>query len=247
MENKKIYTIYCVEELKIVSTWDICKKLTHGIKGKSFKSFKNDEKIEIALWFLNKIIKESQTIRDLREKDLIKLLNISSNDLETLYLKIENNFEKKDNKELQNYLDEISKKSHIAFVDGSYKDSTKEYSYALCVVNKDKIVFENAKKYKDNNNMRQINGEIKAALFACNYALENNIKDIYIAYDYAGIEKFATMEWETKKEHIQYYIDTMQRFMKVINIHFIKIPAHENFKYNEYADLLAKKVLGIKK
>lgn len=248
MAKNKIYAIYSQKELNIVQTWDECKILTNGVKGKSFKSFSNCEKKELSLWFLEKILKENENIKIERKNELKKLLNLKDNDLEILYKEL-NSFNNKNNdlEELKLYLEKIGKNNYVAYVDGSYKKETQEYSYGICIVYKDKIVFEDSKKYFDKNGMRQINGELKSTLLACNFAIKNNIKKLYIAYDYQGIESFATGEYKTKNSNIQFYIDTMQRYMKILHIEFVKIPSHKNVLYNERADELSKKVLGINK
>lgn len=245
--SNKVYLIYSQNQIDIVSTWDECKALTHGIKGKLFKSFSEKEKREMALWLLEKAFKEKEDIKVEREKEIQDKLNLSDIEIKEIYSSLGDSHYKKDFKELQDYLDKIEKDNYVAYVDGSYNINTKEYSYGLNIVYKGKTVFEDAKKYPDKNGMRQINGELKAAIIACNFAINNKIKDLYIAYDYEGIEKFATLKWTPKTSDIEFYRDIMQRNIKNMNIGFIKIPAHEKFVNNEKADLLAKQILGIKK
>lgn len=247
MSKKKVYVIYSSDEIKIVDTWDECKALTNGVKGKSFKSFVKSDELEIALWLLEKIVKETEEKRIVMENLVKSLLNLNNNELQSVYDSLGNNTNKNDHEELKEYLNKIGEKNYIAYVDGSYKDETKEYSCGLCVVYNNKIVYEYSNKYNDKNGMRQINGELKSALFACNFAIKNNIKNLYIAYDYEGIEKFATLKWKPKSLDIDFYVNAMQKNMRVLNINFIKIPAHKNFTFNEKADELSKQVLGIKK
>lgn len=249
----KIYAIYSNnpdDRMLIVSTWDKCKSLTYKQKGKLYKSFPINKKREVALWFLEKINKEDDIVKNQREKELREKLRLDKEEIIYLYSLLEennNNHKEEDYTKLQNYLDEIEKNDYVAYVDGSYNIKTKEYSYGLCVVFNGKIVFEDAKKYIDKNNMRQINGELKAAIIACNFAINNKIKKLYIVHDYQGVSDFATQKWGTKKEDIEFYVKIMQRNMKNINIEFVKVPAHKKFVYNEKADFLAKEVLGIKK
>lgn len=245
--SNKIYIVYSATNIDVVSTWDECKKLTHGTKGKSFKSFNEKNKEEITLWLLERIVKEKEEVRSKLEKEVIEKISISKKEIDNLYSLVGESHSKKDFSELQKHLDEIEKENYVAYVDGSYNINTKEYSYGVNVVYKGHTVLEDAKKYNDINGMRQINGELKAAIIACNFAIKNKIKKIYIAYDYEGIEKFATEKWSTKSSDISFYKDIMQKNMKSIDINFIKIPAHSNFKNNERADVLAKNALGIKK
>lgn len=245
--TNKIYIIYSSESIEFVPTWEECKSLTHGLKGKSFKSFKDNQKEEMALWMLERTIKENEEVRIKLENDICNKLNLNKSEIERLYELVGEEYSKKDFKELQETLDRIEKDNYVAYVDGSYNLDTQEYSYGVNIVFKGDTILEDAKKYPDKNGMRQINGELKAAIIACNYAIRNKIKKIYIAYDYEGIEKFATNQWSTKSSDITFYKDTMQNNMKHLDINFIKIPAHSNFKNNEKADVLAKGALGIKK
>lgn len=241
----KIYLIFSKEELKIVDTWNECQSLTKGIKGKKFKSFKKHERENIIKWFLENILKQTNETKDILLNDLKIIMNLSEEEL--------NNYIENSNSEVIIDIDELNKKiscisqeNYMAFVDGSYKASTKEYSYGLCIIKDDKVVYEAYNKYLDKNGMRQINGELKGALLACQYAIKNNIKKLYIGYDYAGIEQFALRNWKSKNEIINFYVSEMNKYMKLINIEFLKIKSHKKCYWNEYADKLCKAALGIK-
>lgn len=245
--KKKFYLIYSNKGLKMLDNWDDCKKLTKGIKGVLYKSFEDCESEEMIRWFISKIVKEPIDIKEKLEVELKNLFELSNVDLQEYYSEMDNLIEMNDIEDLKQYLDELSKTTTIAFVDGSYKEDTNEYSYGLCVVNHDKVIYEDSKKFLDTNGQRQINGELQAAILAIKYAIDNNFETIHIAYDYIGIKDFPVSDWKCKYQETQTYKDQMKEYMKKINIVFIKIPAHTNFKFNEYADELAKKVLGIKK
>lgn len=240
---KKVYLICSDEQLYIVDTWDECKTLTHGVKGRLFKSFKKNEEHEMIKWFMENISNKEDKIKEKLLNDL-KIM-FDKDVIEECQLN-EDTIEPTDNQELNTYISDVMEDDFIAFVDGSYCKDTCEYSYALCIVKDNKVYYEKAEKFNDLNGMRQINGELKGALMACRYAIKNNIKKLYIGYDYKGIEYFATKKWTTNKECIQFYIGAMQKYMELLDIHFIKIPAHKKvFRFNEYVDCLSKEVLGI--
>ena len=69
------------------------------------------------------------------------------------------------------------------------------------------------------------------------------IKCIY--YDYEGIEKWATHQWKANKEGTKNYQRFIDQSKEIIDIHFIKVLAHSGDFYNERADLIAKKAVGI--
>ena len=66
-----------------------------------------------------------------------------------------------------------------------------------------------------------------------------------IYYDYMGIEKWAIGEWKANKKLTQYYADKMAKYRKLLPIVFMKVEAHTGDFYNEQADQLAKKAVGI--
>ena len=79
------------------------------------------------------------------------------------------------------------------------------------------------------------------------FCIDNHIEEIDIYYDYEGIEKWATGLWKANKEQTQNYVKTINDMKKKIDIYFQKVLAHSGDYYNEVADSLAKKAVGIKK
>ncbi|MGN1183162.1 MAG: viroplasmin family protein [Faecalibacillus sp.] len=136
----------------------------------------------------------------------------------------------------------------LAYVDGSYNIKTKEYGYGCVLIEGQQII---KKIYGKGNQvelakMRNVSGEILGCLAALEYAVNNEYKQICIYYDYEGIEKWATGIWKTNKEATKKYAQMIQNLKNKIDIHFIKVLAHSGDVYNEMADQLAKKAVGIK-
>lgn len=136
----------------------------------------------------------------------------------------------------------------LAYVDGSYNIKTKEYGYGCVLIEGQQII---KKIYGKGNQaelakMRNVSGEILGCLAALEYAVNNEYKQICIYYDYEGIEKWATGIWKTNKEATKKYAQMVQNLKNKIDIHFIKVLAHSGDVYNEMADQLAKKAVGIK-
>ena len=93
---------------------------------------------------------------------------------------------------------------------------------------------------------RNVAGEIFGALAAVKYAVEHPEYDgIVIYYDYMGIEKWAIGEWKANKKLTQYYASQMAEYRQKLPIVFMKVEAHTGDFYNEQADQLAKKAVGI--
>lgn len=137
-------------------------------------------------------------------------------------------------------VESLSQEEIIAYVDGSFSLEDKTFSYGVLLF--DKEIYETHQKrfYGEDWSMRNVSGEIKGAMFAMERAIELGKKTIYLHYDYAGIEQWATGAWKTNKagtiEYKRVY-DSIKDQLKVI---FIKVKAHSGVKYNEIVDELAK-------
>lgn len=130
---------------------------------------------------------------------------------------------------------------YIIYVDGSYNVKKNICGYGLVITKDEKVVYEEYKTINhDAIKMRNVLGEIVGSCRAMELALQNNIKEITIAFDYEGIEKWATGAWKAKNEHTQSYAKYAQYVMSKIKVNFLKIKAHTGVEFNERADVLAK-------
>lgn len=132
-----------------------------------------------------------------------------------------------------------------AYIDGSYDDRKKLYSYAgiIFLKNNERTEFS----YADSNSslipLRNVAGEIKAAMHVIDLALKNEAKSIDIYYDYAGIENWANKSWKANNPFTQKYVEYIETIKSKIDIHFKKVKSHSGIKYNDEVDLLAKKAI----
>ena len=129
------------------------------------------------------------------------------------------------------------------YVDGSWCQSKKQYGWGFVAVLEDKIQY---KRYGSSDNpkyvdSRQIGGEVVAVLQGIEYAIKKGYEHVSIYYDYIGIEKWASGEWNAKSKIAEAYLYYMKKKMEEINVSFKKVKAHSNNKYNDIADELAKK------
>lgn len=134
----------------------------------------------------------------------------------------------------------------VAYVDGSYNISTKEYSYGVVAfVGDEKKTF--AEKFNDPElaTMRNVAGELEGAKKAMSYALSIGARILDIYYDYEGIEKWCTGAWKTNKEGTKAYKAFYDSVSGKLNVHFHKVKGHSGDRYNDEADALAKAQLGI--
>ena len=154
--------------------------------------------------------------------------------------------------EAQNFLQEkkqsiISDEGLIAYVDGSYNQKTKEYGYGCLLIEGQQVIsqFYGKGNHPDYVDMRNVAGEIAGAHKAISYAIEHQYPMICIYYDYEGIEKWADHLWEARRQGTKAYQSFVDESRKKIEIRFIKVLAHSGDLYNDMADQLAKKAVGI--
>ncbi len=134
-----------------------------------------------------------------------------------------------------------------AYIDGSYDINTGRYSFGgILLIGDKKYEFNRAYECDLFSEHRNVAGEIKGAGFIIQYAINHNIKELNVCYDYEGIEKWYKGIWKSHKTLTKEYCDFANKSKDKIKINFIKIKSHSNDKYNDEADRLAKKALGIK-
>lgn len=135
----------------------------------------------------------------------------------------------------------------IAYVDGSYNQKTREYGYGCVLIDGQQVILKvNGKgSHPDYVGMRNVAGEIAGAHQAISYAIEHQYPMICIYYDYEGIEKWANHIWKANKAGTKAYQDFIHESRQKIDIYFMKVLAHSGDLYNEMADQLAKKAVGI--
>ena len=135
----------------------------------------------------------------------------------------------------------------IAYVDGSFDKDNRYYSYGVVIFTREgKKTYSQKENYANMIDMRNVAGEIGGAMFAMEKSIAEGKEILYLYYDYMGIEKWATGEWKTNKygtKKYKEYYDSIKDKLKVV---FTKVAAHTGDEYNEEADKLAKKALGIK-
>lgn len=142
--------------------------------------------------------------------------------------------------------DEYPKDLMHIYVDGSYSIQNCEYSYGLVAVKDDVILHVDYGKDKEKDTIRQIAGELEAAIKAVEYALERNEKKIVLFHDYEGIFHHATGSWSRNDDlSKKYYEKINELFKKGIEVIFVHVKSHENDLLNELVDEKCKEVLGI--
>lgn len=134
----------------------------------------------------------------------------------------------------------------VAYVDGSYDDFTKCYSYGAVLIIGDAQI-ELSEKFDNSDyemaKMRNVAGEITGARKAMEYCVEHGYKSLDIYHDYEGIGAWCTGSWEARKPRTMEYRDYYNSIKDEVKIRFFKVKGHSGDHYNEVADSLAKAVL----
>lgn len=132
-----------------------------------------------------------------------------------------------------------------AYVDGSYNVRTKQFAYGAVIFhNGEEVTLSDVFSDEEMASMRNVAGEIMGAQQVMLYCVEHNINKLDIYYDYAGIEKWCTGEWKTTKKGTSDYKAAYDWVKQYVDIRFIKVKGHSGDKYNDMADMLAKKAAG---
>lgn len=140
----------------------------------------------------------------------------------------------------------LSESEMVAYVDGSFDKDENYYSYgAVIFTDKGKETYSQKENHENMVEMRNVAGEIRGAMYAMKEAVAKGKDLLYLHYDYLGIEKWALGEWKTNKIGTKEYKEYCDSIKDNLEIIFIKVEAHSGVKYNEEADQLAKKALGI--
>jgi ribonuclease H-related protein len=212
----------------VYNTWSECEEQIKGFSGAKYKKFTSYEEavnfVEADINNVSDNAEDSPKSYSLESavvdvSDVIKVNSVKSSDA-VLY----------------------------AYVDGSFNDKEKVAGYGLVLVQNDEVILKDLGVFRsmEMNESKNVFGEIRGALKAVELALANDFKEITIVYDYMGIECWAKNEWKANKVLTQDYRDFMQKYMKLIHIKFKKVKAHSGEdKYNDMADMLAKKAVGI--
>jgi ribonuclease HI len=134
----------------------------------------------------------------------------------------------------------------VAYVDGSYNSATNEYGSGVVLIeNGEEICLSEKGNDEQMALMRNVAGEIKASEMAMKYAKEHGYQSLEIVHDYEGIARWCLGEWKTNKEGTKKYKDAYDTYSRSVRIVFTKVKGHSGDTYNDMADVLAKKVVGI--
>ena len=133
----------------------------------------------------------------------------------------------------------------FAFVDGSFLDGVGYASGAIMFMNGEAVEWCESGNKPEYLAIRNVAGELEAAKYVTDKAIQQKAKEVVIFYDYAGIESWVTGAWSAKNECTQKYARYMQEKKQKIDMSFVKVAGHTGTPMNELADVLAKRAIGL--
>lgn len=240
-------------QISVFSSWNLCHNAVNGVKGnKGYKKVKNETEL---INFINeKTGFSEEVILSLYENQ--KFIMDEAVDLSfKVYSKAKIN-----DKDIAVEKDSYPDDALYLYIDGSYNEKTLVYGYGLVAV---KEGSELSRSFSVGNDpefakQRNVAGEILGAYAAMDYAKSLDANEVVICYDYKGIELWAIDDnfsgirnyinekpWKANNFYTNEYKESMIEEQKYMKIHFMKIKAHSGDEFNEIADVLAKKSVGL--
>ena len=127
-----------------------------------------------------------------------------------------------------------------AYIDGSYNEWTKVFSYGCVIINDAGARVNLSGKYEFSSfyHLHNVAGEIMAAIQVMNYCVLNNIKTVNIYYDCEAIVDtlLSNKVQQGLLEKYKLYYESIKNY---ISINFIKIKGHSGIQLHNEADKLA--------
>lgn len=214
----KYYAVKAGRKTGIYETWEECKEQIDGYKGQAYKSFKSLDDAYEYMGYTTPILNHN----------------------------INNEYNHHDHHH-NNNVPAPEAGVMTAYVDGSYNDATKEFSYGMIAFVGEETI-RDSRAYGDEKlvSMRNVAGEIKGAEAAMRLAIERRCGTLHIYHDYEGIAKWPLGEWKAGKEGTIAYKEFYDSIKPELTVIFHKVTGHSGDKYNDEADSLAKSALSLK-
>lgn len=227
---KKYYAVRNGRTRGIYLTWEDCRKNVEGYENAVYKGFSNIEEAEKFL--------EGET----PGQDSVHSSEKAANRDGSANAAHENNAHGDRNAVVPTADDGDA----VAYVDGSYNIATGAFGCGVVLLYAGQTK-EMAKAFSDPERakMRNVAGEIEGSMCAMQYCLDHKIDRLTICYDYAGIEYWCTGAWKANKEGTMAYRDFYRKASERLSVTFEKVKGHSGDYYNDWADRLAKRSVGI--
>lgn len=143
----------------------------------------------------------------------------------------------------QNENDKATGKHYDIYVDGSYDNSKKKYSWGFAVYQAAELIHTASGIGEDAEAAatRNVAGELEATMKAVQWAGAQEVDSVTIHHDYIGISEWATGKWKTNNTTTQSYASFIRSYIGWVS--FNKVAGHTGVPGNELADKLAGEAL----
>lgn len=132
----------------------------------------------------------------------------------------------------------------IAYVDGSF-DGRRYGSGAVVLYRGEEIELTRSGDDPEMAEMRNVAGEVGAARMAMEWCVAHGVHGLVIHHDYTGIAEWAEGRWKANKAGTRDYAAFARGLDPILKIAFQKVKGHSGDKYNDMADMLAKRSIGL--
>lgn len=129
-----------------------------------------------------------------------------------------------------------------AYVDGSYFQGVYGFGGFLKISEEEEMILQGSGNEKELAKMHNVAGELLGCIKAAKEAQTQGLTELYLYYDYQGIESWVTGDWAAKQAGTQKYREVMTAIP--VKIHFVKVKGHTGVEGNERADSLAKEAVS---
>lgn len=134
----------------------------------------------------------------------------------------------------------------VAYVDGSYDQRTGDFACgAVLFFGQERREFSQRFTDPQLAQMHNVAGEIMGVLTVLRYCQEQGVPAVEIYHDYEGLARWADGSWKANKPGTQSYAAACREAAKTMEIRFVKVKGHSGDKYNDRADQLARRALGL--
>jgi ribonuclease HI len=135
---------------------------------------------------------------------------------------------------------------YCAYIDGSFNQDNQSYGSGIVLIKSPDVIEQYSFVGKEERYVesRNVAGEVFALIRLLEILKKNNQSKAVVYFDYIGIENWYNNKWQTKSNIALYLLSVKQNYRN-LELVFKKVLAHSNDKYNDLADKLAKRAVGI--
>lgn len=228
----KYYAVRVGRQTGIYRTWDAAKKQVSGFSGAQYKSFTSAA--EAQAFMGGQAL--SQPAQAKAAPSALGYTVVG------------------DNATINAHIAKLQADEAIAFTDGSYNKTTRQYAYGVVMIENlnGQITTTHLAKAlpaDPNDDSHQVIGEVTAVKAAIVWAKAHHKSSLAIYADYLGVHEWALGHWQAKSKAAIAYRQFILAQAGTIHLAFYKVHSHDAahpIDRNIEVDLLVKKTLGLR-